>query len=681
MNTKVSKRNSIARAVKDYIRTAARLRKEGTLDDLAAPILPDWWPGEPDFAGLVPRDQQEKAMEVKIDIWPGYTEYADEYDTLIFEWCRESTESWTVFQELPIDGGKDPGDFPIPISLTNDIFKEEGTFSLRYQVRTFIGELNISLTTRFIIDKTPPHGNLKPSALTFVDANVGTEGITDAYLQANDGLKVTIPSYSDTQKGDRIWVYAYTLEEQPVNHVYNEELTTSEVLIPKEAFDGLTDGKIDFKYQLVDKAGNDGPDSQLTETSLLIKPLPTGLDKPVVPLASDGLLDLEDIRSILPPALRALSIPVHIKRYDDWQSKDTVILTWGGAQPISHLLGPIPGDPIVIQVPYSLIEADYGDDTGVKPTTVSYVVQRGNRMFPAPSETINVNLFVPGPVNPDRPDPINKQLPPVTVKGGSGTSPDNVLTADDIGLDAAVSVKLYDPIGPGERMKLYWNSTDKSVARHLPTPGSENTDYVFTVPWADIEAHPSAVPLPVFYTVDLESGEGNKEMCEPTLVDVSAAVTVQLAEPEFPDAGSTLTGDPILNCSSFIGPDQEVAVFIPGNSPHLKGGETLSFTWQCYDKRDGLPGDEAGPPQTWDRMVTSTEVVDGFEFNVGPFAVYILPVDKNGSVRLTYVSDTTPPLSGEAFIRAAAWDAAGICPINTREAEHQMQFGARRTCR
>ncbi|WP_346829558.1 hypothetical protein ABDX87_20740 [Pseudomonas abietaniphila] len=661
MNRNVSDRNSIARAVAKYVRKTGHLRKAGALADLVAPTLPDWWSGDPEFAGLVPRDQQEEAMEVKIDIWPGYTDYTDEYDTLIFEWCRESTESWTVFQEIPINGGRDPGEFPIPISLTNDIFKEEGKFLLRYQVKLFIGELNISLITPFIIDKTPPHNNLKPSALTFVDSSVGTEGITDAYLQANGGLKVTIPSYYDTQRGDRIWVYAYTVEEQPVNYVYDDELTSNQVLIPKEAFNGLTDGKIDFKYQLVDKAGNDGPDSQLTETSLLIKPLPTGLDKPVVPLASDGLLDLEDIRSILPPASRALSVPVHIKRYDNWQPKDTVILTWGGAQSIDHTLGPVPGDPIVVEVPYSLIAADYGTLTGDKPTTVSYVIQRGSRTFDAPPETINVNLFVPGPVNPDRPDPINKQLPPVTVKGGSGTSPDNVLTADDIGLDATVSLKLYNPIGSGERMKLYWNSTDKSVARYLPASGSEGQDYEFNVPWAAIAAQPSAVPLPVFYTVDLESGGGNKEMCEPTLVDVSAAVTVQLAEPEFPDAGSTATGDPILNCSSFMGPDQEVTVFIPGNSPHLKGGETLNFTWQCYDKRDGLAGDEAGTPQKWSKTVTPTEVADGFTFTVGPFDDYIKPVEKNGAVRLTYVSDTTPPLSGEALIRASAWDAAGYC--------------------
>lgn len=662
MNTNVSNRSSIARAVAKYVRKAGHLRKAGALADLVAPTLPDWWPGEPEFAGLVPRDQQETAMEVKIDIWPGYTPYADEFDTLIFEWCLASTESWKVFQELLIYGGKNPGEFPIPISLTNDIFKEEGTFLLRYQVQTFTGPRNTSLTRRFIIDKTPPNANLKPSALTFVDASVGTDGITDAYLQAHGGLTVKIPPYSDPQKGDRIWVYAYTLEEQPINYVYNDELTSDQVLIPKEAFDRLTDGKIDFKYQLVDKAGNDGPDSQLTETSLLIKPLPTGLDKPVVPLASDGLLDLEDIRSIQPPALLALSVPVHIKRYDNWQPKDTVILTWGGAQPINHTLGPTPGDPIVVEAPYSLIAADYGDLTGDQATTVSYVVQRGSRTFDAPPETINVNLFVPGPVNPDRPDPINKQLPPVTVKGGSGSSPDNVLTAADVGLDATVSVKLYDPIGPGERMKLYWNSTDKSVARYSPPLGSENQEYEFTVAWADIAAQPSAAPLPVFYTVDLESGEGNKEMCEPTLVDVSAAVTVQLAEPQFPDEGSTTgTGIPILNCSSFNGPNQEVTVFIPGNSPHLKGGETLSFTWQCYDERYGADGDEAGVPQQWAKLVTQTEVADGFSFTVGPFEDYIKPVEISGAVRLTYVSDTTPPISGEALIRASAWDAAGYC--------------------
>lgn len=664
MNRNVSDRNSIARAVAKYVRKAGHLRKAGALADLVAPTLPDWWPGEPEFAGLVPRALQEEDMTVKIALWDGYATRPGDFDTLSFDWCLASTDRWEPFDEQKIAGGKDPSEFPIDIVLNKTIFKEEGTFLLRYRVVTDSGVDGTSSEAQFIIDKTPPNANLKPRALTFVDASVGTDGITDDYLQTNGGLKVMIPSYSDTQKGDRIWVYAYTLEEQPVNYVYDEELTSNQVLIPKEAFNGLTDGKIDFKYQLVDKAGNDGPDSQLTETSLLIKPLPTGLDKPVVPLASDGLLDLEDIRSILPPASRALSVPVHIKRYDNWQPKDTVILTWGGAQSIDHTLGPVPGDAIVVEVPYSLIAADYGTLTGDKPTTVSYVVQRGNRTFTAPSETINVSLFVPGPVNPDRPNPINRNLPRVTVRGGGTTPVDNVLTADDIGLNATVSLKLYDPIGAGERMKLYWNSTDKSVARYIPPLGSENQEYEFTVAWADIAAQPSAAPLPVFYTVDLESGEGNKEMCEPTLVDVSAAVTVQLAEPEFPDARTASNGDPILNCYSYKGPDQEVTVFIPGNSPNLKGGETLSFTWQCYTEREGTPADESGTPQKWSKTVTPSEVADGFTFTVGPFEDYIEPVEISGAVRLTYVSDTTPPLSGEVLIRASSWDALGYCPVN-----------------
>nr|GFD21016.1 hypothetical protein [Tanacetum cinerariifolium] len=85
MNRNVSDRNSIARAVAKYVRKTGHLRKAGALADLVAPTLPDWWSGDPEFAGLVPRDQQEEAMEVKIDIWPGYSDYTDEYDTLIFE--------------------------------------------------------------------------------------------------------------------------------------------------------------------------------------------------------------------------------------------------------------------------------------------------------------------------------------------------------------------------------------------------------------------------------------------------------------------------------------------------------------------------------------------------------------------------------------------------------------------
>ncbi|MFY1664222.1 hypothetical protein [Pseudomonas sp. Pseu.R1] len=627
---------------------------------LVAPILPDWWNGDTQFAGLVPRDDQESDMEVLIPEWPGSASQG-ETDRLTFQWRRQGSPTWTDSQ-APIDvpGPLNPDDFPMPLMLSQAAFKDEGTFELRYRVVIDIGSEDFSTITAFIIDKTPPNNNQSPTALTFDDPSVISDGITGDYLANNGGVEITIPTYSDKQPGDSVEIYVHNENTVPTQPVYSADVGTPQtVKIPATAFDGLRDGTIYLYYRLVDKVGNRGPISDNAETGLFIKPLPVlPLAAPTVPrIADDNILNLDDVAQG--------EDLVKVALYGNWLEHDIVELTWGTASVHATHEVLSAENPMTLIVPYPTILAPaYGAAKGPLDTAIRYVVRRGNKTFASAETTISVDFFVPGPVNPDRPRPVNPNLPQVTVRGTGASPEDNVLNEEDVGLPVEVTVDLYDPIGPGEQMILYWYSLDNEVGKLSPVTGNPGDPYTFNVAWDDIKDLPSATDIPVFYTVGLVSGAGNIEACVPTLVDVSAALPIKLATPEFPDAGEAADGSPALNCSSYIGPDQHVVIDIPGNAPLLKGGEKLTFTWQCYSDRLGTI--EAGTPQEIIKTLSPVEATDGYSFNTGPFDDYIMPVGRNGAVRLTYESDTTPVMQGEAFIRAGAENAGGVCPPNAR---------------
>ncbi|RAU49286.1 MULTISPECIES: hypothetical protein [unclassified Pseudomonas] len=634
-------------------------RREAGVLTLNAPVLPDWWGGDPQFAGLVPRQDQEQDMQVLIAQWPNSAN-AGETDVLTFKWRPQGATSWENAQApISVPGPLDPGDFPMALTLSKNAFQKEGAFELQYEVVIDVGSSDSSSITTFIIDKTPPNNNQSPTALTFNDPTVISDGITSDYLAANGGVAVTIPPYNDKKVGDSLEIYVHNENTVPTEPVYSADVGTPQtVKVPTTAFEGLRDGKIYLYYRLVDKVGNRGPISDNAETGLFIQPLPVPpLAAPLVPrIVDDKVLNLDDV-------LEGEDL-VKVALYGNWLEHDLVELTWGTAS--VHAVHEVLSaeNPMTLIVPYPTILAPaYGAAKGPLATDISYVVRRGNKTFPSAKTTIDVDFFVPGPVNPDRPRPVNPNLPRVTVRGTGSTPTDNVLNDDDAGLPVEVTVNLYSPIGTGERMILYWYSQENQVGTFSPVAGTPGSPYTFTVPWDDIKDLPSGTEVPVHYTVGLISGAGNLEACIPTLVDVSAALPIKLAEPEFPDAGQASDGSPALNCASYIGADQHVVIDVPPN-PLLKGGEELTFTWQCYtDKVGTVP---AGTAQTFTKDVSAADASNGFSVQTGKFTDYIVPVGRNGSVRLTYVSDTTPVMQGSAFIRAGAQNAGGVCPPNAR---------------
>lgn len=637
---------------------------EGVLDLLSAPVPPDWWNGDVQFAGLVPREDQEKDMEIRIDGWPEYAESGDS-DILQFQWKPAASSDWQDAQgPITVPGANHPGDFPIALNLASSNFAVEGRFELRYFVDLWNSTRTYSEVSTFIIDKTPPNANQSPNKLTFSDVSIGSDGITGEYLAANDGVEIIIAPYGDKQTGDSLELYVHNENTLPTDPVFTSELGPSEpdntvkMQVPATAFDNLKDGTIFLYYRLVDKVGNRGATSDNAQTGLFIKPLPVApLDAPLVPrIDDDGVLNLDDV--LLGDNL------VEIPLYENWLEGDQLILTWGTSPtPVFHEMTSAQ-DPIILNVPYTTILAPaYGAGPGEVATPISYDVRRGNRTFGSDTTTIAVDFFVPGPVNPDRPRPINPNLPRVTVRGTGPNPADNVLNADDADLPVDVTFDLYNPIGLGERIILYWHSLDHPVGTFNPVTGAPGSSYTLTVQWDDIKDLPSSTEVAVFYTVGLADDSGNVESCVPTLVDVSAALPIILAAPEFPDAVELPSGELILNCDSFIGADQHVTVNVPGNAPLLKGGETLTFSWQPYSDSVGTVPVEA--PIVHNKTITADEAIEGFVELFAPFNTHVLPAGRNGSVKLTYTSDTVPPMEGSLLIRCSSVNAGGTCPPNS----------------
>ncbi|QKF51745.1 hypothetical protein [Pseudomonas graminis] len=654
--------SALARAVNQQ--DQASKKRLSTLANLSAPIAPVWWGGDPAFAGLVPRDEQEKDMPINIPQWPNGAGQG-ENDYLQFEWKLSTSGTWQSAQGvIPIAGPLQPGDFPMELQLSKSNFAVQGTFDLRYTVTNEAGNTAESDITQFIIDKTAPNYGQAPDAATFVDPVVISDGITQDYLDAHGGLELVIPAYQDEQPGDNLEVYVHEVGTSPTKPVFTGVIDSSrQIMVPADAFSGLLDGLIYVSYRLVDKVGNKGAPADNATAGLFLNPLPIApLAAPSVPkIVDDSVLQLADI-DLVNVAL------VEIDPYPNALENDLLVLTWGSAAlKVTHRITD-PFATIFLNVPYeTILKPAYGTATTVLPTPVSYVVERGDKTFASDTATINVDFFVPGPVNPDRPDPVNPDLPRVTVKGAVSTVP-NVLTDVDVGGDVTVTLKLYDPIGTGEEMVLFWGDSTKEVARLSPVVGTAGDDYDFVLDWDAIKDLPSSTAVPVFYTVGRITPPGNIEACVPTLVDVSAALPIKLANPEFPLAARAPDGTPILNCSTHFGPEQLVRVRIPAN-PNLQGGETLDFTWQCYTDRAGTQ--PAGAASTFSKTITAEQVADGFTFDQGPFDEYVLPTGLNGSIRVTYVSVTTPPMQGETLIRASGLNAAGQCPPNTLRA-----FGA-----
>lgn len=163
-------------------------------------------------------------------------------------------------------------------------------------------------------------------------------------------------------------------------------------------------------YILTDKSGNQSlPSSaELLKVSVLDPP---GQGQIFIPLApspesgtTDDLLDNADYQAVIEARVRAFT--------NHQPTLDQIEIKWG-SQPYS-LLTPATAFDVVFKgaALNALIRAEYGAQVGPQPVTVLYRVVRGSEIFPSTPKVINVDLSVPGPVNPGEPGTPNINLTP-----------------------------------------------------------------------------------------------------------------------------------------------------------------------------------------------------------------------------------------------------------------------------
>ncbi len=576
-----------------------------TSRQLEPPVIDDEIAG---FDGLVPVSVLTEPLKITVKPWQnGAPPGLEDTVTLLMA----SDVPGPIFVEvdrLTVPGPVASVDRKLEVPVER---LREGNYLLKTYLHHWADNNAESPLVLLKIDRTPPYGNNDPIPLIL--PTFPLDVITDAEV---DSVEVEIPAYSQ-QRGDRVAFFWGELPDDPVDVVPIEVIDVPDdrkYTYPKLFIEAVGDGVMRAAYGLIDKAGNPSRMSGYSTVEVALGPYPEDLQVPEIPLAvADNLINLED----------ASAVTIEIPQFSGYKEKDVIKGKWGTRELEPYTISANPAFPLVIRVAFETLKAEYGSASGEVATTISYQVARGRKLlFPdTPMQaTVNVDLSVAGPVNPEEPDPVNPVLDVVVVTGASG-GPVNTLGPDDNGLSATATFKLYTPALLGERIELFYGNDPEPVDTYVVT-GSEDPDFEvgLTIPWTKIDAHGNDSKVPVYYRI-YTLGSSNHQYSRLTEVNVSAVV-ITLPKPEF----LHLSSNGFINCDSLQAAEGEVGlgvdVKVPGNPRYFEAGMEVTFEWWGVVFGDS----ETEIPTTRFSHVhelTASEVTDGFTVRVHPYDPHI----------------------------------------------------------
>lgn len=556
-------------------------------------------------------------LVVLLPPWPNYADVPGAVDTVQLEWAQGGAPGEDDYELADLQAFEGPmnGDsFPKLLKVPAEMLTPDGPARLRYRVITAQGSIGVCEPFALICDTTPPGGTVPPPAPI-----VPEEPITDAYLVNHPaGVAITLPEIAGLQPSDEVlfWWTQGPLEDPASLPPLTAPAGTPPVTVhvPPDAVNSAGDGGCYITYLLRDKATNSGRLSTPQRVAVALGPLPRDLLPPAVPLADDGLLDLADAST---------GIRVVIQPFADAKPSDRLLIDWGGKQMAEMLLGEVPGFPLSVPVPDTVLREAYGSATGPVATEVRYRVLRGDVPFTSPTLTISVDFYTPGPELPDWPDPVNPQLVPPRVFGTISNLL-NVLTRDDEEQPAALLLQLYEPLHAGEMIDVYWNDTLVPEAGYTVGPDDQPGIVVTRfIPWDAIVAAGNQPALPVYYRLRAQGSPNYQQ--SPTAQVHADAYTLRPPEPEFLNVIDSPYG-PALACSSLDGPDHAVLLQVPDLSEWLSDGDKVTVVWTPVAR---LEGEEILTGAIKEEEITLGEPgfpVTGFVWRVQPYAAHILPI-------------------------------------------------------
>lgn len=523
-------------------------------------------------AFTVPLNAQGAELEMQV---LGWADYEASYAQLVSEGY---TDLQMIFRclwegaavaEFPVKMEPRAVDFfPVQLQIPAHLLNREGVWSVGYSAEVeVIGNPSMSSSIQIRIDRTAPNfGNPAPLR------NDNVRLVDPTYLANNAQQAIFfLDRWVDIRLGDRALIFVI-----PQGQAATPETPTVEVEVTPENINLqpfpiavpaglLRDGQFRVVSKLLDRSGNVGRESTSRDVEIRLTVGPV-LPAPVVPLASDGLIDLQEARGL---------VTVEVPQITQALAGDSIQVYWND-RPLA--LWPVPATPqwpATVIVPWATITAD--GFVGPVLRSVRYELVQNAGRSPSPVIQVNVDLRVAGP-DPQGPGEVNPQLAPVVVRGRTA---DNVLGLADVGLAVMVDVELYPNPRAGEVLELHWGNLPQVVATYQVTGNKPPPQRVTfsPVPYEVIRQGGDGPAVQVFYRTAIG---GNRQRANPTSVRVDTAQLTRLTVTR-----PRLTPfQPILNCATqpWLGITMTVA-----QHADIQVRDRLELRWQLFrTQSDGV---------------------------------------------------------------------------------------------
>ncbi len=447
---------------------------------------------EPDIPGvfddgLLPLELLDEKIIVQVSAW---TKVRDNDSVRIIMDGQD-----TIFIGTTTISDADTQEFPVSVDVLSRVLTH-GSHTIQYIIDAESGSQALSHPLDIIVDREAP-------------TPAGSARLPDSYndiirredLDQGDGLTpLIIPPYLRMAIGDIVttyWTGATGMGAKPDDYIVTDDDVTNNsitIKVPKNVVENGGEGTATIYYYLQDRAGNKSIRAPDYSVAVILNPAPSNLTAPYIPLADTPITDA-DTRE---------PVKARIPKYTNILPGDVITLRWRGTNVgMVTLPAPIPSEAYVtdIVIPRSTIW-----DSGSGTFEVDYVVTRGNVNLNSDKATVEVDLNIPGPVDPDKNTNENEALRPLTVLGNVSQK-DNKLLPQDLRQGAVALIPWYgnNDVTPkaGEIIRVYWGGrssqtyVDYTVTEEDVTNKPEN--FVVELPAGIVDVTPESPNWPVTY--------------------------------------------------------------------------------------------------------------------------------------------------------------------------------------
>jgi hypothetical protein len=509
----------------------------------------------------------------------------------------------------------------IELTLQKDQLLAEGISSLTYVGTTFPGgdEYFGTPTLNIEVDRTPPGGeNIAPLSFT---PDIINEGVTPAKLNANGNLPSLAAHWRELKLGDKLYAFLVNANEEveidPVVVTDDTPGIPIPVPFPRLKLEEIGDGKIDFTFELEDRAGNRSTRAPRVTLDVLLSSVPRNWPAPNIPLAPPP-------NRFVGEATARTPVGVEIPADDNFQIGDLITVHWGNQQIAPEAVTDPAANPImIIYVPYSAVQAAGNGDRNVV-----YRVERNGIGIGVsdPVVVVAVDLTLPGGPDPDPETPEHDNLLQATVTADSGAF--DRIAAEDFGKDATITVSHEGDDGTelfvlDDIVTIRWGGT--SLPPYTITQGDVGNDLEQTLTGTAMEAE-GAGDISLSYTIARplpnRPGEFNSAL--------SPSKTIQvISSADLPGGGTPDTGSfPEANGQNAINSE---AAASGGGTPfrvstytNMAVGDVINFRFIAYDGYGGAAVEVPASEYTGTRNISSDDVTRGYyEFLVPSANLYL----------------------------------------------------------